>query len=85
MKDRQERVDESLKKAQIKVYKEAIKWKNAFGTPDGQKCLELLKAEFYDVPMITHSNPNITQNRASQRDLVRFVIDKLNFTIEEGE
>ncbi len=77
-----ERQDESIKKAKIKLYKRAIEWKNAFGTSDGEQCLKLLRAEFYDIPSICNINPEVTKARAAQRDLVRFIIEQLEF---EGE
>ncbi len=59
--------------------KDIAAFKTAFGTKDGKKCLELLKKEYYDIDFIAHNDPTITQNRAAQRDMVRAIIDKVEY------
>lgn len=71
-----------LDEARLKLLKEAAIWKDAFGTEQGKKCLDLLKIQFYDRELIATDNPLITQMRAAQRDLVRFIIDQIEFTGE---
>lgn len=73
---------EAVKQAKIKLLKEAIEWKEAFGTPDGKRCLVLLKERYYDQHEIADSSPQVTLARAAKRDLVRFVMDQLKY---EGE
>lgn len=71
-----------LDEARLTLLKEAVIWKDAFSTEQGKKCLDLLKFEFYDVDVIADPNPQVTQTRAAQRDLVRFIIDRIEFTGE---
>jgi len=69
-----EKVLEQVEKTRLK---EAQVWKRCFGTEDGKACLTLLKKHYYDVPMIATSDPTVTQNKAAQRDLVRYIIEQL--------
>jgi len=66
-----------LAQVESKRLKEAQVWKRCFGTEDGKQCLALLKEHYYDVPMIAEADPTVTQNRAAQRDLVRYIIEQL--------
>lgn len=65
--------------AKLTILKESVKWKDSFGTPDGKKCLALLKETFYDMDTISHADPVVTQNRAAQRDLVRYIITQVEY------
>lgn len=78
-----ERTNRSLKEARLNAYKSALKWKSAFGSSDGQKCLELLKAEFYDIPFVCDTNPEVTKVRAAKRDLVRSIIEMIELDVGE--
>ena len=77
-KQRQKVIDE----VRLKKLKDSVIWKKAFGTEDGKACLELLKEHYYDVSMIAHNDTIVTQNRAAQRDLVRYIIDQIEYTGE---
>jgi len=66
----------------LELLKQSVVWKKAFGTEDGQKCLALLKEHYYDVDVMAHENPTVTQNRAAKRDLVRDIIRNIEFTGE---
>ncbi len=69
----------TVEELRIEELKEIAAWKSAFGTEDGKKCLEMLKNEFYDTDMISHNDPVVTQNRAAKRDLVRYIIDRVEY------
>ncbi len=66
-----------LKQVEVNLRKEAQVWRATFGTEDGKACLALLRKHYYDVPMIAEADPTVTQNRAAQRDLVRYIIEQL--------
>lgn len=80
-----ERKQLALEKAKLEMLKRSVVWKNVFGTEEGQKCLALLKEQFYDVPTIAVKEPSETLIRAAQRDLVRYIIDQVELTGEENE
>ncbi len=82
MSDRAKKREEVLNEVKLKRLKEAVIWKNAFGTEDGQTCLSLLKRHFYDTDAIASNDPIVTQTKAAQRDLVRYIINQVEFTGE---
>ena len=82
MSDRSKQRERVLDEVKLKQLKEAAIWKQTFGTEDGQACLALLKEHYYDVEMIAHNDPTVTQNRAAQRDLVRYIINQVEYTGE---
>ncbi len=82
MSNNTERHDKALAQVKITRLKEAVTWKKTFGTEEGKKCLDLLKKHYYDVEHIAHNDPAITQNRAAQRDLVRYIISQVEYTGE---
>lgn len=67
----------TIEQVQLAQMKEALVWKKTFGTEDGKKCLDLLKEMYYDVDMIASNDPIVTQNKAAQRDLVRYIITQV--------
>jgi len=67
----------------LEALKEVAAYQSAFGTKDGKKCLALLKKEFYDIDMIAHNDPTVTQNRAAQRDLIRYILDRVEYKGEK--
>jgi hypothetical protein len=71
-----------LDQLELRLLKEAALWRDAFSTEPGQKCLDLLKANFYDVAEIASANEKDTIIRAAKRDLVRFIIDQIEFSGE---
>lgn len=77
--DSKERRDKAIAQVELSRLKESQTWKKTFGTEDGQKCLALLKKHYYDVDHIAHNDPAITQNRAAQRDLVRYIISQVEY------
>lgn len=78
--DRAIRHERALAEVKVNRLKEAITWKETFGTEQGKKCLDLLKTHYYDVDIIAHNDPTVTQNRAAQRDLVRYIISQVEYT-----
>ena len=77
-----DRRQKAMAEVKINRLKEAVVWKKAFSTEDGKKCLDLLKAHYYDVEHIAHNDPTITQNRSAQRDLVRYIMSQVEYTGE---
>lgn len=71
--------------AQVKLnkMKESLVWKETFGTEQGQKCLALLRECWYDIDFICNNDPTITQNKAAQRDLVRYIINQVEYVGEK--
>jgi len=82
MQDRTKKREQLMAQTNLALLKEAQEWKDAFGTEDGKKCLALLEKHYYDIDMIASSDPTVTQNRAAQRDLVRYVKSQIEFTGE---
>lgn len=79
---REKQREKTIAQAKLTLLKESVEWKNAFGTEDGQKCLALLKKCYYDINMISANDSIVTQNRAAQRDLVRYIMTQLEYTGE---
>jgi len=79
---REKQSQQTLEDFRLQELKEAVIWKDTFGTKDGQKCLELLREKFYDISQICHNDPIVTQNQSARRDLVRYIIDQIEFTVE---
>lgn len=77
--------DTTPEDAKIEAIKQIIEWKEAFSSKDGKKCLKLLKERFYEIEMIASNDPIVTQNLAAQRDVVQFVINKVNYKGEDDE
>jgi len=77
-----DRRNKVISQVKISRLKEALTWKKTFGTEEGKKCLELLKKHYYDVEMIANGDSTVTQNRAAQRDLVRYIISQVEYTGE---
>jgi len=79
---RAKRIDRTRDQVRLNQLKEAAAWKEAFGSEKGKECMELLRKEFYDIPTICVDSPVVTQVRAAQRDLVRYILDQLEITGE---
>lgn len=79
----QHRRKKALAQVRLAHMKEAAVWQKAFGTPDGEKCLLLLRKSYYDIDHIANNDSIITQNRAAQRDLVAYIIRQMEYTGEE--
>ncbi len=73
------RLQDQVKLQQLK---DAAVWKDAFNTEKGKECLALLRREFYDIPTLCVDSNIETQKRAAQRDLVRYIIDQVEYTGE---
>ncbi len=69
----------TAKELRIEELKEIAAWKSTFGTEDGKKCLAMLRKEFYDKDRLADRDPVVTQGRAMQRDLVRYIIDQVEY------
>ncbi len=77
--DSKERREKAVAQVELLRLKEAQTWKKTFGTEEGQKCLSLLKKHYYDIEHMAHNDPTVTQNRAAQRDLVRYIMSQVEY------